>query len=269
MTPPPNGVSPAASTMAAIAAAARILARSRSVLFVTGAGMSADSGLPTYRGVGGLYDSGTTEEGLPIEVLLSGQLFARRPEWTWKYLAEIERACRGASPNRGHDVLALLERRLDRCVVLTQNVDGFHRRAGSSDVIEIHGNLHDLACTACPWRERVQDFGSLSLPPLCPRCAAVVRPEVVLFGEMLPPAAIGRLERALERGFDAVFTIGTTSVFPYIAAPVELARRKAIPTVEINPGRSEVSDLVDVRILSGARDALDAIWKAMESGSAA
>ena len=134
---------------AAVATAAGILSRSRSALFVTGAGMSADSGLPTYRGVGGLYDSGTTEEGLPIEVLLSGPLFARRPEWTWKYLAEIERACRGAAPNRGHEVLALLERRLPRCVVLTQNVDGLHRRAGSTEVIEIHGNLHDLSCTAC------------------------------------------------------------------------------------------------------------------------
>jgi NAD-dependent deacetylase len=225
--------------------------------------MSADSGLPTYRGVGGLYDAGTTEEGLPIEVLLSGQLFARRPDWTWKYLSQIERACRGAGPNRGHEVIALLERRIPRCVVLTQNVDGFHRRAGSAEVIEIHGNLHDLACTACPLRSRVEDYSGLRLPPACPRCGGIVRPEVVLFGEMLPGAAVERLERELAAGFDAVFTIGTTSVFPYIAAPVSLAREQGIPTVEINPGESEVSDLVDLRIRAGARDSLSAIWDAL------
>ncbi len=262
----PDGPSRPAVDPAAVSEAARLLARCRSVLFITGAGMSADSGLPTYRGVGGLYDSGTTEEGLPIEVLLSGQLFARRPEWTWKYLAQIEQACRGASPNRGHEVLALLEGRIPRCVVLTQNVDGFHRRAGSKEVIEIHGDLHQLTCTSCAFRERVVDFSSLSLPPRCPRCAGLVRPAVVLFGEMLPDEAVGRLEREMEAGFDAVFTIGTTSAFPYIAAPVSLARRRRAPTVEINPGESEVSDLVDLRIRAGARDALDAIWRALESG---
>jgi NAD-dependent deacetylase len=263
-----NGAPSPAVDTAAVSQATTILSRARSVLFVTGAGMSADSGLPTYRGVGGLYDSGTTEEGLPIEVLLSGQLFARRPDWTWKYLSQIERACRGAGPNRGHEVLALLERRLDRCVVLTQNVDGFHRRAGSTEVIEIHGNLHDLACTACAFRSRVDDYSGLALPPLCPRCNGIVRPEVVLFGEMLPHGAIARLERELSHGFDAVFTIGTTSVFPYISAPVMLAKEQGIPTVEINPGESEVSDLVDVRIRAGARDALDAIWKALGSAAA-
>lgn len=239
---------------------ARLLTQARSALFITGAGMSADSGLPTYRGVGGLYDSGAGEEGMPIEVLLSGQVFARRPELTWRYLAQIERACRGAAPNRGHEVLALLEARLPRCVVLTQNVDGFHIRAGSREVIEIHGNLHELVCTACPWRERVADYGALTIPPACPRCGAVVRPDVVLFGEMLPDEAVDRLERELATGFDAVFTIGTTSVFPYIAAPVSLARARGVPTVEINPSASEVSELVDIRIRAGARDALSAVW---------
>src|SRR4051812_15914462 len=83
----------------------RLLA-SRSVLFVTGAGMSADSGLPTYRGVGGLYNVGETEEGFAIEEMLSGPMFRERPQWTWKYLRQIEEACRGAKHNRGHEVIA-------------------------------------------------------------------------------------------------------------------------------------------------------------------
>src|SRR4051794_31297815 len=102
------------------------LLRARSVLFVTGAGMSADSGLPTYRGVGGLYDAGETEEGFAIEEMLSGPMFARKPQWTWKYLRQIEQACRGAKFNRGHAVIAEMERSFERVWVLTQNVDGFH-----------------------------------------------------------------------------------------------------------------------------------------------
>ncbi len=249
---------------AAVDAAARLLGRARSVLFVTGAGISADSGLPTYRGVGGLYDTGVTEEGLPIEELLSGETMAARPEVTWKYLRAVEEACRGARPNRAHEAIARLQDRLERCVVLTQNVDGLHRDAGSRDVIEIHGDFHDLVCTRCPWEERVPDYSSLAFPPRCPRCGGLVRPAVVLFGELLPGAAVSRLEDELSRGFDAVFSIGTTSVFPYVAAPVLLARRWGAGTVEVNPDRTVVSDSVDVRIAARASDALDAVLGALE-----
>ena len=119
------------------------------ILFVTGAGMSADSGLPTYRGIGGLYHDRHTDEGVPIEVALSGAMLMSRPELTWKYLAEIEAACRGAQPNAGHMAIAELERRKPRVMVLTQNVDGLHRAAGSHNLVEIHGNLHHLLCTEC------------------------------------------------------------------------------------------------------------------------
>lgn len=242
-----------------VAAAASILAAARSVLFVTGAGVSADSGLPTYRGVGGLYEAADPDEGLPIEVLLSGETFARSPGKTWKYLGAIERACRGARPNRAHEAIAALEATGRRVTVLTQNVDGLHRAAGSTDVIEIHGDLHDLRCTRCRWAERVDDYSALELPPRCPRCSALVRPEVVLFGEMLPAAAVARLEAALRRGFDAVFSVGTTSVFPYVAAPVLLARSWGGRAVEVNPGETAVSDVVDVRLRCGAAAALGAL----------
>src|SRR5262245_63857330 len=99
------------------------LHRARSVMFVTGAGMSADSGLPTYRGVGGLYEGGQTEEGIPIEEMLSGEMMQVKPEFTWKYLRQIEKTCRGAKFNRGHEVIAEFEKRLPRVWTLTQNVD--------------------------------------------------------------------------------------------------------------------------------------------------
>lgn len=230
-----------------------------SVLFVTGAGLSADSGLPTYRGVGGLYDDASVEEGMAIEDALSGPMFRRRPEITWKYITQIEKACRGARPNRAHHVIAALERRLSRCVVLTQNVDGLHRAAGSEAVIEIHGDVHDLRCTMCGWTDRVRDYDGLAPVPECPVCLSVVRPRVVLFGEMLPSQAIARLEAELARGFDLVFSVGTTSVFPYIAAPIHLANRTGGTTVEINPSATEVSHDVQLRIRAGAAAALGRI----------
>ncbi len=189
-------------------------ARARSVLFITGAGISADSGLPTYRGIGGLYENAATEEGFAIEDALSGTMLRSRPEVCWKYIHQIEQACRGATWNRAHEVLARMEGRYDRTWVLTQNVDGFHRRAGSKQVIEIHGDVHKLACTRCMYRDQVEDYARLAIPPRCPACGEIVRPEVVLFGEMLPADAIAALGRELDRGFDLVVSIGTTSVFP-------------------------------------------------------
>jgi NAD-dependent deacetylase len=243
-------------------AVAGVLIRSKRALFITGAGLSADSGLPTYRGIGGLYADADPDEGLPIETLLSGEMMRKKPEVTWKYIHQVELACRGAEPNRGHTILADLEKRLARVVIFTQNVDGFHRAAGSSNVIEIHGNLHDLRCTKCAWHTHVEDFSRLALPPKCPECRAIVRPDVVLFGEALPPAPFNRFEDELARGFDVVFSIGTSSLFPYIARPVLVAKSEGVPTVEINPGKTELSDVVDYRIQATAKTALKAIWAA-------
>jgi NAD-dependent deacetylase len=246
---------------------AQIFERARSVLFITGAGISADSGLPTYRGIGGLYETAITEEGFAIEEALSGDMLRERPEVCWKYIHQIERACRGATWNRAHEVLAMMERRYERTCVLTQNVDAFHRRAGSKNVIEIHGDVHRLSCTRCEFRDCVEDYSGLSIPPRCPRCEAIVRPEVVLFGEMLPRAAVAALQHELDRGFDLVVSIGTTSVFPYIAAPVVLARRADRDTVEINPGHTDVSHVVAHRMRNRAAVALDAIWRRLETAT--
>ena len=243
-----------------------------SVLFVTGAGLSADSGLPTYRGVGGLYDRATVDEGVPIEVALSGPMMQARPELCWKYISQIEQACRGAQPNAAHEVIAKLCQRVRRGWVLTQNVDGFHGAAGAEDVIEIHGNVHELHCTACAWETRVDDYAELQpqlgtpdepRAPSCPECGALVRPRVVLFGEMLPAPAVAQLSAQVQQGFDLVVSVGTTSAFAYIAEPVVIARRRGAATVEINPGESEVSQLVDLRIRERARPTFEALWAAL------
>ena len=228
-------------------------------MFITGAGISADSGLPTYRGIGGLYDVDDTEDGVPIEVALSGDMLRSRPELCWKHIARIEQACRGARPNAAHHVLARLERELPHVCVLTQNVDGMHAAAGSENVIAIHGDIHHLTCTGCSRRETVADYGGLEIPPHCSSCGALVRPEVVLFGEMLPVEATRHLEAELGGGFDLVFSIGTSSMFPYISGPVVQAARLGIPTVEINPIATDISAAVDFRIPTGAAEAMQAI----------
>jgi NAD-dependent deacetylase len=250
------------STDTVNAIAAR-LARAQRVLFITGAGMSVDSGLPTYRGVGGLYDGVETDEGMSIEEALSGQMFRRDPAMSWKYIMQIEQACRGAKPNHGHIVMAELEQRFDDVWVLTQNVDGLHRAAGSTRIIDIHGDVRALMCTGCDWREHVDDYTGLDCPPLCPACQAVVRPDVVLFGEMLPTHKTALLSAQLSAGFDAVLSVGTTSVFPYIAQPVFDARRRGALSVEINPGQTLVSEIVEYKLELGASDALRAIVDAL------
>ena len=243
-------------------AVAATLAGARRVAFITGAGISAESGLPTYRGVGGLYNEMTIDEGLPIEVILSGDTFERDPALTWKYIFEIERACRGAVPNDAHRLIAALERHCEVWVV-TQNVDGFHREAGSTNVIELHGNLSELYCLVCGARTHSRTFDGLALPPQCADCGGLLRPDVVLFGEMLPERAVRRYEIEMARGFDVMFSVGTTAAFPYVYGPVVEASEAGRTTVEINPDRTLLSDVVTHRFAAGALVALRAIVDAL------
>ena len=239
------------------------LRRARRLLFITGAGISADSGLPTYRGIGGLYNNQATEDNFSIETALSGSMLEANPAITWKYLHQIENSCRGARFNDAHAIIAEWQNQFDICV-LTQNIDGFHRDAGSRNLIEIHGDIHDLYCTRCSYTATVVDYSELDLPPSCPRCHALVRPRVVLFGEVLPSHAIQQLYAELDRGFDLVFSVGTTSVFPYIAGPVVQASQMGIPTVEINPTDTNVTRFVDYKLVSGAAASLRAIQAAYQ-----
>lgn len=249
---------------AALAEVATLLGRARRLLFITGAGISADSGLPTYRGIGGLYQAGATPDG-PIEDLLSGENFAKNPTPVWKYLSQLEESGRDARFNRGHEVIALMERRFEAVWVLTQNVDGFHRRAGSTGVIDIHGDIYQLRCTQCAFSTVVSSYSGLELPPTCPKCNAVLRPNVVLFGEMLPAEKLHTLAEIQRSGFDLVFSVGTSSLFPYVAAPIMEAKASGIPTVEINPDTTYLSAIVDYRISMSAATALDRLWAALNA----
>ena len=240
--------------------AAALLKKSKRILFITGAGISADSGLPTYRGVSGLYENRSTDEGVSIEEALSGSMLKKKPEITWKYISQIEKTCRGKSYNRGHEVIADMESGFEHVCVLTQNVDGFHHKAGSKNVIDIHGDISELYCMSCEYAARVNDYSQLSLPPSCPQCGQLIRPDVVLFEELLSSSKVEALSNELREGFDLIFSIGTTSVFPYISRPVIDAYRNNIPVVEINPASTTVSQFCKIKIAEKAAKTLNALW---------
>ena len=251
---------------------AKELRRAKRVLFITGAGISADSGLPTYRGVGGLYNSGKTEEGFPIEQCLSAPMFRVRPDITWKYMFQIGEAVMQCEPNPAHNIIARWEKefaqRGEKIVVFTQNIDGYHRLAGSENVLEIHGSLEKLCCTQCAWESRLNLHDPTSIEhlkllcqnfvPSCPMCESVIRPQIVMFEEMLPRQVLMRFEEEFDNGngFDMVFSIGTSAMFPYITAPVQMAIRCGKTTVEINPMAGELSDQVSYHLPMGAAEAL-------------
>jgi len=238
------------------------MSRARRLLFITGAGMSADSGLPTYRGRDGIYRTQqTTLHGLSIEQALSGPMLRTRPEITWHYLLELEKTSRHAAPNRGHHVLAEMDDYFDAVWIVTQNVDGLHQRAGSRNVLDMHGSLHALECMRCGQQTTTPDYSKLTLPPRCSECEGPIRPQVVLFEEELPYDKFSRLWCEFGAGFDLIFSIGTSSMFEYIVEPVLVGRQMGITTVEINPETTSISSEVDIKIGAGAATVLASIWE--------
>lgn len=248
----------------------------RSVGVITGAGISAESGIPTYRGKGGIYDD--PEQGDRTIEALSAPTLQSDPDRTWRALFQIAGAAAAALPNAGHAAIVEIERKAERFVLLTQNVDGLHRLAGSRNVIDIHGDAFELICTACgkrnqfhdprtsaivPPRLDIQQCIKANVAPRCP-CGGVYRPDVVLFGEMLPEDKLARLyAELLDNPPDMVISVGTSAMFPYIVQPMLVARMAGKLTIEINPEPTEISDFAAFHLKAKAGDALPAIAAAL------
>jgi len=242
----------------AIGAIARLLVDARSALFITGSGLSTDSDLPVYRGLPGL-EARTREDGKQLEQTLSTAMLARAPMTTWRLLLDMDARVRGVRPNVGHRVLARFEQQLPRCTIVTTNVDRLHQRAGSRNVIEMHGALYDLLCTRCELAVRHERFDRLAMPPTCGTCGDVLRPDMPLFGEAVPADPFTRLQSELDEGFNVVLVIGVREMPPYVARPLLVAKSEGIPTVELAARTSELSDVVDLRIAASPADVLGAI----------
>lgn len=241
-----------------IDAVGALLTQARSALFITGPALSAESGLVHYRGIPGLQRK-TPTDGKLIEAALSPDALLRKPRLTWRYLLEIDRQIRAVQPNRGHEVLVALERMLERSTIMTITVDRLHQRAGSRNVIEMHGALHDLLCARCEMSMRHDSYSHLPMPPICAICGSVLRPDMPLFGESLPADPFTRLQAEIDLGFDIVLAIGVSTMFPYLARPLLLAKQDGIPTVEISQPHTDVSDVVDFALKGSPTKILDLI----------
>jgi NAD-dependent deacetylase len=244
---------------APIAFASELISRLRAadrVVALTGAGMSAESGVPTFRdALTGLWANFDPRE------LATPVAFERNPKRVWDWYAERRAQLAQVAPNAGHVALAELETHVPECVVATQNVDGLHARAGSRRVVELHGNLARVKCSregriVKRWSE--PDDG---MPPRCERCGAYLRPDVVWFEEMLPEAALREAEDAA-RHCDVLLVIGTSGeVYPAAALP-RYAKQRGARVVEINPGHTPLSSLADDRIRMPSGVALPALLAA-------
>jgi NAD-dependent deacetylase len=219
----------------------------RKVVVFTGAGISADSGIPTFRGPDGLWRNFRAEE------LATAEAFRRDPLLVWEWYEWRRGLIRNAKPNAAHEAVA----RLPDAAVVTQNVDGLHARAGAHDVIELHGNIFRTRCTKEQHTEIHEEaFGAL--PPRCP-CGALLRPDVVWFGEMLPDDAVARAVSAI-RTADLLLVIGTSGVVYPAAGFVTLHRGLSI---EINPEASGVSSACRYAIAAKAAAATPSIVEAI------
>jgi NAD-dependent protein deacetylase/lipoamidase len=234
------------------------LRTARRAVALTGAGISQESGLSTFRGAGGLWQQFRPEE------LATPEAFDRHPERVWSWYAFRFQALLAARPNPGHLALSRFGTVFPFFTLVTQNVDGLHHEAGSGEVLELHGSLRRARCERCeesmPMSEAIER--SPDRPPLC-GCGGRFRPAVVWFGEMLP-------EEVLERAWSAagaceLFVAAGTSatVFP-AAGLIEVAHRAGACVIEINPEPTAFSRLADLRLAARSGEALPALLEAIE-----
>jgi NAD-dependent deacetylase len=220
------------------------IAGAKRIAVLTGAGISAESGIPTFRGNGGLWRNFRPEE------LATPEAFARHPKLVWEWYDWRRGLVAEARPNPGHQALA----RLNRATIVTQNVDDLHERAGSRGVIHVHGSIWNLQCPICGREEEDRRVPLEPLPPLC-SCGAMMRPGVVWFGEGLPLDVWDNAEKAA-RTADLLLVIGTSAVVYPAASLVPLAARAGATIVEINPGETPVSQAVYVSVRGPAGEVL-------------
>jgi NAD-dependent deacetylase len=203
----------------------------KKIVFVTGAGISQESGIPTFRGDGGLWRNHDAMKLATIDA------FYENPKLVWEWYNERRSNIFAASPNQGHKAIAELEKYVE-VVVLTQNIDGLHQKAGSSDVLELHGSIVEIKCTVCDFKnEIVTEFSEI--PPLC-KCGNILRPNVVWFGESLPQD-IWEKAMIISSQCDLMVVVGTSLVVsPANTLPIYAKQNNAI-LIEINPEQTDMS----------------------------
>jgi NAD-dependent deacetylase len=235
----------------------RALRAAREVAVLTGAGVSAESGVPTFRdALTGLWSRFDPEE------LATPDAFRRDPALVWSWYAERRAAVARAQPNPAHVALVEIEARVPRFTLVTQNVDGLHRRAGSRRVLEIHGDITRVRCSGCA--RPAESWDETAAPPACGACGEPLRPDVVWFGEMLPEAALNEAMDAA-RSCDVFLSVGTSSLVHPAAGLPEIALASGAVVVEVNPSATPLTSRVAFSLRGPAGVVLPALvdaWSA-------
>lgn len=236
--------------------AAELLTQAERVVFFTGAGVSRESGIPTFREAQtGLWANYDPEE------LATPSAFQRNPTLVWQWYDERRKKLDNVKPNPGHFAIAGLEGKIPGVTVVTQNVDGLHKRAKSTDVIELHGSITEFFCF--DKRHPAHDVAQgLAEPPRC-HCGSLIRPAVVWFNEALPEAEFARAQREITR-CSLLFVAGTSSiVYPAAGLPL-LALQRSIPIIEINPDDTPLSRSVTLTLRGASGQVLPELVKAFD-----
>ena len=227
------------------------LGKAKKIVFFTGAGMSAESGIATFRGKDGIWNKMNPDE------LANFNAFMRNPDLVWEWYQHRRDIINSVIPNAGHKAIVEFERYYDITVV-TQNIDNLHRRAGSTKIFELHGNIERNFCVDCHTFYNSPDIEITSTAPKCKKCGGLVRPDVVWFGEMLPQDQFSGGETAAEWS-DICFVVGTSSVvYPAAYIPTS-AKRGGSFLVEINIEPTELSHIADYSIYGKAGEVLPMI----------
>ncbi len=243
--------------MSDIEHAQSILKSAGSLFVLTGAGISAESGIPTFRGKDGLWKNFSAQE------LATPEAFQRNPELVWEWYHWRQSIILKAEPNPAHLAITRLEEKFENFLLLTQNVDNLHRRAGTKRVLEIHGNIFRARCLECnKIREHQIELGKeIDNLPHC-ECGGLLRPDVVWFGEPIPRDVWEESLNFLERA-DVALICGTSGVVWPVAGIPEIAHQQGIKTIEINLESTPISSLVDISIQGRAGEILPRIVKGL------
>ncbi len=231
------------------------LRKAKSLLFFTGAGISAESGIPTFRGKDGIWNK------LKPEELANFNAFLKNPDLVWEWYQHRRKIVHESQPNKGHLAIAGAEKYFDEVTVVTQNIDNLHKRAGSSRVYELHGNIERNYCIECK-KMYSGNFEFTGKVPLC-ECGGLIRPEVVWFGEYLPEDQFAASEDASKK-CDIFFIVGTSGIVYPAASLIMVAARSGALLVEINTEYTEVSSHVDYSFFGPAGEVLPAVLNAVK-----
>lgn len=238
-----------------ITRAADLLARASRVVAFTGAGVSAESGVPTFRGAGGLW------EGHPVEQVATPEAFAADPLMVWRFYDQRRVNLAPRRPNPAHQVLAGWQERFASFVLATQNVDSLHEDAGSRGVLHLHGSIWRVRCCRCEVEREDRTAPFPTLPPRCP-CGGLLRPAVVWFGEPLPEDVLETAMVAAER-CEVLLVVGTSAVVYPAAGLVEVAAGAGAAVIEVNPQASALAWLANVALRGPAGEMLPRLEEAL------